>query len=61
MAIVSDANILSSLAAADGLDILAKIFPRDDVFIPLKRPTITGADIFGCSGDTEVAIGECRV
>ncbi len=35
MAIVSDANILSSLAAADALDLLPKVFPGDDIFTPL--------------------------
>lgn len=34
MAIVSDANVLSSLAAANVLDLLAKVFVEDKVFIP---------------------------
>jgi predicted nucleic acid-binding protein len=34
MAVVSDANILSSLAAADALDLLPQPFSNDDIFIP---------------------------
>ena len=34
MTIVSDANILSSLAAADALDLLPQVFVGDDIFIP---------------------------
>lgn len=34
MAIVSDANILSSLAAADALDLLPQLFVGDEIFIP---------------------------
>ena len=35
MAVVSDANILSSLAAADALDFLPKVFLGDDILIPV--------------------------
>lgn len=34
MPVVSDANILSSLAAADALDLLAKLFRGDKILIP---------------------------
>ncbi len=34
MAIVSDANILSSLASADALALLPKLFLNDDIYIP---------------------------
>ena len=34
MPVVSDANILSSLAAADALDLLAQLFRGDQIFIP---------------------------
>jgi len=34
MAVISDANILSSLAAADALDLLIELFPRDTIYIP---------------------------
>ena len=34
MAVVSDANILSSLAAADALSLLPQLFSNDDIFIP---------------------------
>lgn len=35
MAIVSDANILSSLASADALDLLYLVFKANDIFIPI--------------------------
>ncbi len=34
MAVVSDANILSSLAAANALDLLSQLFHGDNIFIP---------------------------
>lgn len=34
MPVVSDSNILSSLAAADALDLLTKLFRGDTIFIP---------------------------
>lgn len=33
MAVISDANILSSLAAGDALDVLMELFPNDTIYI----------------------------
>ena len=34
MEVISDANILSSLAAADALDVLIELFPDDTIYMP---------------------------